>query len=70
MGNKFFVEVKDSEISGFRPNGDTIRIQYDENLDGDRLEFGCMEKKLFHKSKFVMQDYVPISIVQSIMVSE
>jgi len=66
MKNKFFVEVNDNEISGFWPRGDKIRICYDANLNGDRVEFGYIKKKLFCRKRFIMTDYVPANLLTSI----
>ncbi len=63
---RFFVKVNDSEIAGFWPRGDIIRVQ--STTYGDRLEFGYMKKKFFRCAKFIMCDYVPIRIVQTIEV--
>ena len=64
--DKFFVKVNDSEISVWYPQGDTIRICFNENINGNRLEFGHMKKESFRRPKFIMCDCVPTRIVQSI----
>ena len=64
---KFLVKVIDPEIAMFFPQGDTMRIMsYDEGYN--RLEFGYMEKRLFRKTKFIMQDYAPVKLVQWVKV--